>query len=251
MSIKKLIEGQTIGIDNHHRGGIFEWGKGVHLHKRMNNNKYDGAEVLIPIAEDGELEFRKIKGPSKEIEAQMRNEIEKAFKKPSVKRSFINSFYKSLDDILKNEGRSIEDKIEILKTSASRIAKYFGLKPVIKDYFGEVADKFYVQFSRSQSSDFYVLTDVKRQMFVIGVDKNSIDDLYKYKMKEKKISIADLEECLSDGGTIDEILGSDYNCLRVDELNRSYNRDEDAELNKDMRDYLNTLYNRESRENWI
>lgn len=67
-------------------------------------------------------------------------------------------------------------------------------------------------------------------------------------MREKKISIKDLEVNLCEGVTIDEMLGSDYDCLRVDELNRSYKRGEDAELNNDFRDYFNMKNKEESQK---
>ena len=62
MALRNLIDGQTIKIDNHNRGGEFEWGKGVHMHKRMNKDKYSGAEVLIYLDEDKDLEFSSIIG---------------------------------------------------------------------------------------------------------------------------------------------------------------------------------------------
>ncbi|WP_418683752.1 hypothetical protein [Alistipes putredinis] len=56
-------------------------------------------------------------------------------------------------------------------------------------------------------------------------------------MKEKKISIEKLEDCLCDGIKIDEMLGSGFDLLRVDELEQSYTREDDIRLNNDFRDY--------------
>ena len=63
--LRQLINGQTIKIDNHNCGKEVIWDRSIHFHKRMNSKKYRGAEVIIPIAEDGELEFRKIEGDEK------------------------------------------------------------------------------------------------------------------------------------------------------------------------------------------
>ena len=60
MALSSLIDGQTIKIDNHNIGTLYEWSKAIHLHKRMNSDKYRGAEVIIPIAEDGELDFESL-----------------------------------------------------------------------------------------------------------------------------------------------------------------------------------------------
>lgn len=177
MSVKQLIDGQVIKIDNHCRGHEFKWGEGVHLHKRMNKDKFSRAEVLIPIADGGEseLEFRNLQGIKS---SQIKNEIVKAFKNKAIRRNFILSFYKALDGILSNEGFDKEGKIEIAKKSAEHIAKLFGLNPEIKDYFCEEADKYYVQFSRSGNVDFHVLVDIKNKDFVIG---ESLSDIRQYK----------------------------------------------------------------------
>ena len=59
MALSSLIDGQTIKIDNHNIGTLYQWDEAIHLHKRMNSDKYRGAEVIIPIAIDGKLEFNK------------------------------------------------------------------------------------------------------------------------------------------------------------------------------------------------
>ncbi|GAA6255123.1 hypothetical protein F070042J6_09750 [Bacteroides sp. f07] len=181
MSVKQLIDGQVIKIDNHCRGCEFKWGEGVHLHKRMNKDKFSKAEVLIPIADnerESELEFRNLQGIKS---SQIKNEIVKAFKNKAIRRDFILSFYKALDEILSNEGFDKEKKIEIAKKSAKHIAKLFGLNPKVKDYFCEEADKYYVQFSRRNNRDFHILVDIKNRDFIIG---ESISDINQYNLEE-------------------------------------------------------------------
>lgn len=56
-------------------------------------------------------------------------------------------------------------------------------------------------------------------------------------MKEKKMNIVDLENNLCDDIRIEEMLGSEFDLLRVDELNKSYNRYEDNQLDVDFRSY--------------
>ena len=50
------------------------------------------------------------------------------------------------------------------------------------------------------------------------------------------MNIKDLEDALSDGTTIDEMLGN-ADVLRIDELHSSYERGEDIRLNRDFQDY--------------
>jgi len=170
MAIKNLIDGQTIEIDNHNRGCAIEWGKGIHLHKRMNSDKYNGAEVLIYINDDKDLEFRRLQGKTSDIERRITNEIKDAFKNSSKRRDFIKSFYKSLDEILKNNGSDIDERIRIAKDAAKRIAGYFELKPKITGYFGDLADDFYIQFEKV-----IVKENVNNRSFTIGKDKEKTE----------------------------------------------------------------------------
>lgn len=57
-------------------------------------------------------------------------------------------------------------------------------------------------------------------------------------MKEKKMNIDDLENKITDGIRIEEMLGSDFDSLRIDELGRSYSRNDDKQLNRDFDNYF-------------
>lgn len=57
-------------------------------------------------------------------------------------------------------------------------------------------------------------------------------------MKEKKVNINDLENNLCDGKRIEDMLDSGFDSLRSDELGQSYNRNEDARLNRDFKNYF-------------
>lgn len=182
MALKQLIDGQTILIDNHCRGYEFEWGKGVHLHKRMDRDKFSGAEVLVPLYEDAkdlQLDFRHLRG---ENQTKIKNEIKDAFKDKGIRNRFIHSFYKALDEILKKEriGR-IEKRIDIAKKAANHIAELFGLKTKIKDSLKEEADKYYIKFGREDGDDFQVMVDFKDQSFMIGGRKSDMETFGTYR----------------------------------------------------------------------
>ena len=165
MAIKNLIDGQTIEIDDHNRCCAIEWGKGIHLHKRMNSDTYNGAEVLIYINDDKDLEFRSLQGRTSDIERHIKNEIKNEFKNPSKRRDFIKSFYKSLDEILKNNGYDINKRYEIAEAAATRIARYFDLKPKIIRSFGNLANNFFIQFE-----NFVIKENVNDHSFTVGKD---------------------------------------------------------------------------------
>lgn len=103
--MRRLIEGQTIRIDNHDSGGGRQatWDDSLHIHKIMNTDRYNGVEVLIPLNENREISFRKVKGKSSLIEAQLRNEIKRAFKDVQKRKQFATYIFKSIDRYSQNE----------------------------------------------------------------------------------------------------------------------------------------------------
>lgn len=66
-------------------------------------------------------------------------------------------------------------------------------------------------------------------------------------MRELKKSFEEIDSRLTDGECLDDILGSNYDLLRVDELGRSYERNEEGVLNRDVQAYREALYAAESR----
>ena len=66
-------------------------------------------------------------------------------------------------------------------------------------------------------------------------------------MKERKMNIVDLENNITDGIRIEEMLGSQFDLLRSDELGQSYNRNEDERLNRDFKNYLDKEIEKERR----
>lgn len=66
-------------------------------------------------------------------------------------------------------------------------------------------------------------------------------------MKELKKSFEEIDSRLTDGECLDDILGSNYDLLRVDELGRSYERNEEGILNQDVQSYREALNAAESK----
>lgn len=126
--MRQLIKGQTIRFDAHQRGDgqPTGWKNGVHLHKVMNNNRYNRAEVLIPIDNDGDIEFRNVKGETRPIKRSIIKEISNTLNKnPQKRREFIGMLFREIDRY--SEAMSIEERKQNLKEGANRIAKHFKL----------------------------------------------------------------------------------------------------------------------------
>ena len=176
MNVRQLINGQTIQLDNHNRGGELIYGRGLHLHKRMNKGILGSAEVIVPLFEDGEIEFRSLRGHEK-IKARLRNEIRKAFKDKHIRMNFVKSFYKSMDIILSNSKiEDINTKINNLKKASLRMASCFGLTPKIVNHIMEEADTFYAEFVTEDGFNGYIKSDVQNETITIGTDLEEIKD---------------------------------------------------------------------------
>lgn len=174
MAIRNLIDGQTITIDNHNSGTEIEWGEGVHLHKRMNKDKYAGAEVLIYIGEDKELEFRSVIGGDEE-KIRLQNEIRKAFKNVTIRKQFVESFYKSLRNIL--DASCVKDENErykLAKQAATRIVRLFGLKEKMAEWFVNGVNEFFVFTQGENSDNTIVVLNAEEPSITIGRDMDYV-----------------------------------------------------------------------------
>lgn len=163
MSLSSLIDGQTIKIDNHNIGTLYKWDEAIHLHKRMNSKKYRGIEVLIPLAQDGELDFRGANG-KKDIE--LMNEIGNAFSNHSIRIRFVKTLINSLSELFNSSKISKDEWYELFIIVAGRIATYFGLKTKMK----EKIDNDIIRFSREKGLDVYIRADQKEKSIILGTD---------------------------------------------------------------------------------
>ena len=171
--MKKILKGQSLRFDVHDRGSgkPVAWGSGLHLHKTMNHDRYNGAEVLIPLDNDFDIEFRNIRGRNKDIEGRIRNEIYDALTKdPQKRREFSDTIFEQIErfslDLPKRE------RITNLRNSADRIAKHFSLKGHVnenikRDIFENVK-QYLTTHLDNEGNTVYILQDVNGKTIKIG-----------------------------------------------------------------------------------
>ena len=171
MALSSLIDGQTIKIDNHNIGTLYQWDKTIHLHKRMNSDKYRGAEVIIPIAEDGELDFRGIDGKGM-TDMRIKNEIRKAFSKTTIRIRFVTTLLNSLSKLFNNSKISKDEWYRLFEEVAGRIVRYFG----IKNKVGERINSDIIKFSKEKGINIYIKADKDSKSVILGTDVNLVDN---------------------------------------------------------------------------
>ena len=184
--MKELIKGQTIRIDNHDSGSgrNIKYDSSLHIHKVMNNDRYNGAEIIVPLNETMEISYRKIKGKTKIIETQLKNEIDKVFKKKTQKRKrFSEEVFKNIERYSQNEDTPI--KLRNLINGANAIAKHFDLlseiQVVVKDKIKNTIKTVYTEHLDETGNKFYIYQDLKGKNIRIGNDFEILNDWEKTK----------------------------------------------------------------------
>lgn len=100
MSLKSLIKGETIDIDNHHRGVKEDIDDAsIHLHKRFNkrNKRFGEAEVTVDLNRDNKhIKIDKKKGANADTIVK---EIRKAFENDDLRKSFVSDLIGQLQKL--------------------------------------------------------------------------------------------------------------------------------------------------------
>lgn len=100
MSLKSLIKGETIDIDNHHCGVSEDIDDAsIHLHKRFNrsNKRLGDAEVTVDLNRDnGHIKIGKKKGVKADT---IVNEIIKAFENDDLRKAFVSDLIEQLQKL--------------------------------------------------------------------------------------------------------------------------------------------------------
>ncbi|MCC7319310.1 MAG: hypothetical protein IT219_12320 [Bacteroidales bacterium] len=178
--MKGLIKGQTLRFDAHDSGSgkPVSWGSGLHLHKIMNdtNKKLNKVEVLIPLDNEQELQFRN--SYDKGLENTIKNEISNVLNKDIQKRKeFAQTLYKQIERFSIHMAEN--ERLENLLSGADRIAKHFNLSPQIKeyfknyfeDYFHQSNNKIFVTAHQDKFRNIYfIMQDIDRKMIKVGAD---------------------------------------------------------------------------------
>jgi len=186
MSLKPLIQNQTLIIDDHKRGAREEknWDNkkyDVHIDKKTKysiDGKKQEVRIKIPINSDKKIEIYNAKNKKHKIPRRLEKEIIEAFSKKEIRSAFIKDIVKVLDNFSSNL-----DSIEKARETLERIAKHFGLK-----WSGQEIDNF---LKDALIELICIYSDVDGEQYYIKLDKHkirisSVDSRFrgKYKIKE-------------------------------------------------------------------
>lgn len=101
MSLRSLLKGETISIDNHNRGEAMDIDdSSIHLHKRFNKNnkRFRNSEVTVDLNRNRhKITTSSRRGPNAET---ILNEIQRAFKDDNMRRAFIDDMIDQLNNLV-------------------------------------------------------------------------------------------------------------------------------------------------------
>jgi|AMWB02.1.fsa_nt_gi hypothetical protein len=173
MSLKGLIDNQTIIIDDHRRGMGEEkkWDDertDIHIDKTTNyrlEGKRQKVRIRIPINSDRPLKIENQRGQYlEEIPRRMQKEISSAFEDTEVRERFMTD----LIFVLKDFG-SLLDSVEKLRVVFERLSKHFNLKwteeKIIR--YSQDVIKIYTELYRDEDGHSFFIT-VNRNRLKIG-----------------------------------------------------------------------------------
>lgn len=174
----ELIDGQTIDFDIHKAGDGQPIGlKGLHMHKSMNGKKHKGVDVLFPLDDKEEIEFR----PSTTndlIQIQIINEIQRVIKKDKTKR--IELVERITEEIRRySQGMPSNEQIDAIRRGAERIAKIFSKNSKIEKEIIQNIDKklkFYISSHETElAGQFFIKQDFLRHRIKISDDLEALN----------------------------------------------------------------------------
>lgn len=169
--MKQIIQDQTIGFDTHQAGDgrkieIDE----LHMHKRMNNKKFRGVDIKIPLDPNKPIVYT---GNNSKNAQNIITEIKKVFKKDPGKvremaKYIANRISRYSSDMNANDSKKFLDE------SASAIAKHFDLDEKIADKMTQEIHNhisFYITSHYDETGKlFYIKQDIDRKRIKLSDD---------------------------------------------------------------------------------
>lgn len=158
-----LLKGQTIWIDNHHKGIANVWDDkyDIHLHKQPNNKNVDYDIKINLNREQDESVLDK-------LPAKIRKEVKKATSNPEILKNFYEEVYKYLSENFGWNGDGVEEN-----TLINNIAKAFDILPfkhIVEVTNSKTNQRNVIQMMRQRDSEvpYHISFNYSTQCVYIG-----------------------------------------------------------------------------------
>lgn len=186
MGLSKLINNQTISIDNHIPGSQMLWGTGIHIHKKINNSSGISADIRIPLSNSQdytiEIKNNRKKGGEKQKERKLYSEIHKALQNKDKRALFVKEVLDWMkDNCIENKDGTVKPiTTGRLMECAKRLAKHFDLSEMVETanelLRDEIRTKLKSTFKDKNGKNVYMIQDIEDKRILIGDDKDIVDN---------------------------------------------------------------------------
>lgn len=185
MSLKPLIQNQSIIIDDHNWGAREEkdWDKSsrdIHIDKKTKKYKIDGitqeVRIKIPINSDRNISLENKRNKIAEVPRKLREEISEAFSNKTIR----NNFIRELTPILENFKSNL-DSIDKAKSVLNRISKHFDLQWDSQTIENHIND------SLIELTQVYIDDENKQYYISLNENRIKISDVDKWTRQSKNI----------------------------------------------------------------
>lgn len=178
MALKRLIEKQTIIIDDHKRGDkeVKNWDNpnvDAHIDKKTHtsiNGKKQIIRIRVPLNSEREIIIKNAKGEKfNDIPRELDREIKKAFEDTKKRIAFISDIV----DVIKNFRTNLTDEKRVQQV-LSNISKHFRLtwtEEKIATYTNDVLTLYTQTYKDSEDRHYFMTIDNKK--LKIGESHNS------------------------------------------------------------------------------
>lgn len=186
MGLSKLINNQTISIDNHIPGSQMLWSTGIHVHKKMNDFSDISADIRIPLSNSQdytiEIKNNRKKRGEKQKERKLYSEIHKALQNKDKRTLFVKEVLDWMkDNCIENKDGTVNPiTTGRLMECAKRLAKHFDLSEMVETanelLRDEITTKLKSTFKDRNGKNVYMIQDIEGKRILIGDDKDIIDN---------------------------------------------------------------------------
>jgi hypothetical protein len=169
MSLKILIESQTITIDDHKRGSreIKDWDDraiDIHIDKKTNfkvDGVYQNIRIRVPINSNRPL---KIENGSKKVLEKIPSKLEREIKRAFENKKIRDDFVADVRNVVKNFTTILENE-ERVKLILANISKHFDLEwtqDKIATYSNDSLVLYSQKYKDVQEREYFITVDEKK-----------------------------------------------------------------------------------------
>ncbi|HFU76163.1 MAG TPA: hypothetical protein ENK66_07950 [Arcobacter sp.] len=188
MSLQKLIDNQTIMIDDHHWGAgeIKDWNdstKDIHIDKKTQykiDGKIQEVRIRLPINSNIKIKITTKSEKFLEVPRKLNREIKRAFEDRLIRDSFIQDLILTLENYSSNF-----DSLDNTKDALKRISNQFGLNWTDNELVTKIGDaideveaiptdsnnkKYYISINRKRIQIGDIDSELKKELIKKGFE---------------------------------------------------------------------------------